>query len=303
MLENRAVKIAIILWWLGSLGWLVNTKLVRWNSANGVPVQRFQAAGEGSKSSTIEWDIEYKTKSVGSSRTEVHPDIAGTHVVSNLELNQLPLHEMLQDASAILPLFAQAHGITKNDINMSLQIATRMDLDPFGEFERLESKVRFSDLGELFIARVVRLGATQMELIVVPGIDLPSPWQTKGELIRQLIGIPKNAFMSDLFAPVSNLEDLHVGQTWNVQSFRPFPGNRPMREMKAKVEREEIVPWAGDAEPAFVVSFRDNDPVLVALAEPTVELWVLRGGIVIKQRLRLGSLEIDFVRREERPSS
>jgi hypothetical protein len=301
MLENRAVKVAIIVWWLGSLAWLVNTKFVRWNLGNSIPVQRFQPVEQGSRTSSIEWDIEYKTKSVGSSHIEIRPDITGTHVISKLELNQLPLHDMLQDVSAILPLFAQANGLTKNDMLLSLQISTRMDLDSFGEFERLESTVSFSELGELFVARVVRLKPTELNLVVLPGKDLPPPWQSKGDLIRDVIEIPKNAMMSDLFSPVSNLESLHVGQTWIVQSFRPFPGNRPMREMTAKVERVEIVPWAGDAEPAFVVSLRDNDPVLVALAEPTVELWVLRAGMVIQQRLRLGNLQIDFVRREERP--
>lgn len=301
MLENRFLKIAIILWWLASLGWLVHSKLFPLSRENAVPVQRFLGPGTDAGPAVITWNIEYKSKSVGSSRMEIRPNIAGSEIHSQLELSRLPLHEMMQDASAILPFIAKLNGISQNNMYMSLQISTRMDIDAFGDFERIESRVRFADLGELFQVRAVRLGPDKVDLVVTPGEDLPDPWQSKGELLRQPLKIPKNTFMSDMFSPAGSLENLRVGQTWTVQSLRPFPGNRPLRELQAKVEREEIVPWAGDAEPAFLVTLRDNDPVLVALAEPTIEMWVLRGGMVVRQRLRLGNLEIDFVRREERP--
>lgn len=297
MMEYRWVQVAIILWWLASVGWLIETKLMPFARLAPRPAQTWMDPEDTSLTEPIVWEIGYKGRDVGEATTTVRRTAATSILSSEVHLRKLPLGAMLGESVGALPWIAKSAGLSTNDMIMSLDVSTRTELDPFGALERLESRLRIDRLGELFVIRLVRLGPTRMELLVSPGDDLPPDVAKGGELLRQELPIAADALLSDTLAPQPNMRDLRVGQVWTVQSYRPFPPNQPLRTLVAKVEREEIVPWEGDAEPMVVVTYRDASQVLTVAAGPLVELWVRRDGMVAKQRLRMGNLEIDFTRR------
>ena len=70
--------------------------------------------------------------------------------------------------------------------------------------------------------------------------------------------------------------------------------------MEARVESVENIAWEGNVETVFVVSLRNARKELSSTDDFLGRMWVRGDGLVVKQLLQAGNLEIVFLRRSIR---
>jgi hypothetical protein len=121
-----------------------------------------------------------------------------------------------------------------------------------------------------------------------------------GELqprFRDEIDIASEAMLSGALSPQDRLTQLHVGQTWTMPVYRPFPPNSPVQMVQATVERNEIFVWNNHSLRAFQVVYRDDAGSGITIArEPIGKMWVREDGVVLQQEARIANMHFRFVR-------
>jgi hypothetical protein len=118
-----------------------------------------------------------------------------------------------------------------------------------------------------------------------------------GALLRQTVDLPKNVLFEDAFTPRGELKNLHVGQSWTIPVYRPFPPNSPVQILAVEVERHEVVFWEGRDVEAMVLTYRsDAGSGLTASREPLATEWVRSDGLVLRQEVSLSGVRLQFER-------
>jgi hypothetical protein len=115
--------------------------------------------------------------------------------------------------------------------------------------------------------------------------------------LRQELELPPDALVSDAFTPRSELKKLHVGQSWTIPVYRPFPPNSPLEIVAVHVEGHEGIIWEGkDVETLRVVYRTDAGSGIRASRDPVGREWVRRDGTVLRQEIGMSGLQLRFER-------
>ena len=320
-MEHRGIQICILLLWVTSMGWLGMTKIAPTLGHKDQPDQRTFRPESSEDVDTQAWTIRWNHRSIGWARSTTRRFTDGQgHVESVVRLENLTARQMLKDmfGTAAIMLRAMDSGGIDDDMQFGCRISTEMNFDAFGRLKRFSSSLDLDSLGELLTTRGSmgdgRLSVDVRTGSAIEGVSLGSFMgnestnkgtdEDQGVLLSREFEIPADALVADSLLPQSRLTGLDVGQRWTFKAYRAYPPQNPLREMEAQVERSEMLSWAEQVEPVFVVSFRDTSgSSLTAASEPNSWLWVRKDGTVLKQRMRLGNVTIDFLRSESEEKS
>jgi hypothetical protein len=302
----RTQQLAVLVFWLASMTWLVATKLMPMAPLNQPPDCRLVGPGTDRLAERVSWRIECEGQPVGKATTVIRRPRDGTPTVeSDVSLRRFPMGRMLGKLVGTWSFLPRQVGLNHGDLELTVNVRTRMQFSQYGEMQLFQSWIDLDQFKELLHIRGTLIKNDQLQVIVSmshdrPGMRPRSP--SDGELLRQNFHIPAGTLIVDGFAPHPRLANLRVGQKWTMQSFRPFSLTNSLRQTRAEVLRQELAPWEREMESMFVVALDDVSPAgLTATQSASILLWVRDNGTVVRQQLRLGGVRIDFLRLPDDP--
>lgn len=297
-MEHRFIRIGILVFWLSSMTWLVTTKILPLFDANSTPDQRVFIPESSQRVQKAHWKIRWNDRPMGwAQMTTTRQKTGFGHTESVVRFEDLPADELLQELFGKMGPVLRLLELDQLHVELTLEISSQMEFDPFGTLERFRSSVALDSFGELFRLKG-QVKDTTLRLDVIAGNNLTTDEQQPGDsLFQKEFELPPDAFVADALTPQSRLADLQVGQTWRFRAYRAFPPQSPFRIVVATVDRVEMMAWEDIVEPVSVVSFADGGGSgLTAASEPFSQLWVRDDGTVLRQQMQLGNVQVDFVR-------
>lgn len=276
---SRAFQIAIVLFWMVSMTWLVIAKLLPPLLVGEPPTYRstMPPADE-----VIAWHIYWNDdkKPLGWAATKAIEAEGGMNEIRNrVVLEELPLGELLPEW--IGRIFRQRLG------RLDLDAQTRIDIDPLGQLDGFSSTLRLSGL-----PHAVRMSGQvtdgQLETNVQVG-ELRYPFETRLE---------PGALVNGDFSPMAVLKGLRVGQTWTQRTFSPLrPPTGPMETLQAVVVGQDWLDWDHRDVSALLVEYRaDSGTGFTSNGPPRGRMWVLKDGRIIQQEVTMLNAKMRFVR-------
>lgn len=296
MSAGRIFPILVLSFWVASMGWLVKTKVIPLMVVRSAPIRHTLPDKESGDVLEESWVIQWQDRTIGNVQTRAFRDASHGQIDSLVSLDDAPADDMLRE------FFGPANHLIKLAVrdfrtnSLSLRITSTMMLDYAGQLESFSSRVHLGGVGNLFQIQGNATGHALSIDVNAVGEFWPSTFPKK--LLTREFELPSESFVADAFAPPSQLKDLRVGSTWQHHTYRALSPNQPLQRVQASVNSIENIGWQGNSVPTFVVSLRNVDNDLSVSDEEIGKMWVRADGIVLRQTLRFGNLEIRFVRDE-----
>ena len=292
---GRSGFLATFVFWLAAMSWLLFTKIHPVLDATPAPAPGFVEPGAAHFEKSC-WDIQCQGEPIGSVANHTQGDGSGEVTVeSTVELTDIPIGELLADLLSGWSVLTRWASPIPVETKLSVETHTRMTFFE-GALQRFASRVQVDGEGAMFEllgerqANGLHVSVNPGEMLVQAGFDQP--------LFSSLLPVPEESLVIDALSPYSELRNLRVGKRWQMQSYRAFPPNQPLRTILATVERTEIVVWDGEIVNCFVIEFRDLKPQgPTASAGPSGYMWVDDSGTVLKQNMQVGGIQLDFLRK------
>ena len=242
------------------------------------------------------WEIQFHGTSIGhawSLSTRNH-DGSG-RMESEVNFQRLPLGEIVSELLGTLGALVKPLWNAGDQLEIEMTIASEMDIGHDGNLRSLVTNVKLAEIENVIQVRGDVRGNKLQVAVYTPADDGES--DSMRVRYRDEIDLPREGLVTGALSPQSRLADLHVGQTWTLPVYRPFPPNSPVQMMQAKVARHELFVWNGQSLRAFQVEFRDDVGSGISIArEPVGKLWVRDDGAVLQQEARIANLQFRFVR-------
>jgi hypothetical protein len=213
---------------------------------------------------------------------------------SVVQFEQLDVKRVLEQ---LLGAFARlVPDLGGDDFQLELTIASRLRFDQQSHLQTVATSIAVADMPHVLNLRGEATGDGALNVVVFSGERVPSR-AADDALFRQRVDLPRDAVVSDAFAPNSELRNLQVGQTWTIPVYRPFPPNSPVQIVEAKAERLELIYWNRDQVEVMVVAYRgDAGSGIAAARRPTGRVWVRPDGLVLRQEVAVSNLRLVFER-------
>jgi hypothetical protein len=166
--------------------------------------------------------------------------------------------------------------------SVRVQVQSRYHVDPMGNLQNFDVKVRSKDYGEEFVQVSGRLERGKMEIVS----RSPFPFLTR----NHSFDYPPRSVVNDILGPLDRLPGLHIGQHWEMQVVNPFTGN--VEPVRAEVTRGTMIHWA-------------SNPVLTYEVEQkmggvTMRTWVRPDdGVILRQDVPFPFVRLILERRGE----
>lgn len=298
-MASRWSTVAILLFWLSSMGWLLEQKILPSWVVGEPPTMR--TILQDSTDAPVGWKITFNGQSLGWAVTQSLANEQGGHDVrSRVRLARLPLATMTPSWLASFLKMLERTGELP-ELSLDLDALTTIGVDALGrplDF-RSAAQVGYGGRtgGSFAPAMQINMRGTidgnQMKLAV-----------RAGEFVyRTRVFLPTDALLGDALSPQARLPELHVGQTWTEPGYSPFRSpNSPMETLHATVERRETIVWNDERRPTLVVVLRaDPGSGLSNVQTLRGKSWVDTDGRVLRQESLLGSSRLVFERVSKRP--
>ncbi|MBI2823716.1 MAG: hypothetical protein HYX69_03375 [Planctomycetia bacterium] len=296
---SRWYTVAVLFFWLATMGWLVKQKILP-PMLIGEPPSYRTILESDAESEPVAWEIFLNGRRLGTaaSRTFRKPDGMG-EIRSRVVLDELPLSELT-------PVWISAFVKLLDDRHRNSQTIISIVADGAIEVEPLGRPIGFSSVTELgppkndVLHRSV-LSGMHLGISMKGRVDRDTlhVLVQSGDFVFQThLDLPADALMADALSPPTRLPGLRVGQTWTVPIYSPFlPPNAPLEVLHATVERKDPIVWQDRIVPALLVVYR-GDPGLGLSSNQSAraQVWVDPKGQVVKQELWLASSRLLFVR-------
>lgn len=294
-MTNRWFSIAVVLFWITSMSWLVHDKILPPLIVGEPPSFRTILEHQQQRTEPVGWTIAVGDKPVGwaISVTERHATQIG-EFRSRLHLDRLPLSEMLGELAKLLP--AQGRDVA----NMVLDANSRLEIDPLGRPISFQSTAVFRP-PDVHFPRNPFLDGSAFRVSVkgtVEGSEMLLVLRMGDFVHNKSVYIPADSLMGDVLSPQAFLPNLRVGQTWTVPVYSPFrPPTSPVEILQATVEDIEPIVWQNAVTPTSLVVYRTDSGAGHAGAQDLRgKNWVKLDGMVIKQEVKMLSAHLTFVR-------
>lgn len=302
-MTSRWFNVAVVLFWLLTMSWLVRDKILPSLVVGDPPTYRTILEGQESYDVPVKWSIWLNDSPLGWAEAKSHLlDNGVTEMSSHVRINRLPLAEIAPGwMNSLMNLLAG--GEEWSELQLGVDARSNLDIDPLGRPIGFYSRALMGDEGSL--PDEVRLdaqlvpGTAQVTIQgVVEGSQLKLKVRT-GQLVYNTAAyLPPNALLGDALAPHGRLPDLKVGQTWTMPVYSPLrPPTSPVEVLKATVDRREPILWRDQFVDVYVIEFR-NDPgtELSNNQAARARAWVRSDGTVLKQEVMLMSSKLTFER-------
>ncbi len=297
MSTSRIFRFLAVGFWLVSVNWLVQTKVIPVISASSAPeTLRFPelAAGETTE---VRWTIQWRNGTIGQVHSKAFRDAGHGQIDSLVVLDDAPAGDMIREwfgpANHLINLVTKDFGSKA----FSMRLTSTVMLDYAGSLESFRSRVYLSDVGDLFRLE----GTTHGQSLVIDVVALGEFWPKNfsKQLMTREFHLPEGGYVSDVFSPPAELRRLRVGQQWHYQTYHVLSPNLPMQRVEATVERIEKISWRGQNRETFAIVMRNVGSDLSVANDIVGRMWVDRAGVVLRQMLCFGNLEVVLVRGKE----
>ena len=300
-MTSRWFNVAVVGFWLATMGWLVQEKILPALVVGDPPSYRTVVGGgaAGRKDDAlapIGWRIQWNGQPLGWAIGRTLAITNGGHELrSRVRLRDVPMTAMTPNwMGSFMRLIQRASDLP--ELLFEVDAVSTLGIDPLGR------PIGLSSLATLGYAppglrRPIESFNIRMEGIV-EGNSLKLTVRS-GELVHTAkIYLPVDSLMGDALSPQSLLPNLRVGQTWTVPIYSPFrPPNSPMEVLQAKVERGALIVWEGAEVSTLVVVYTsDTGSGLSNATAPRGRCWVAHDGRVLRQEFALAQATVSFER-------
>lgn len=298
---RRWYSLGVVLFWLATMGWLIQQKVLPPLLVGNPPTYRSIVADRGPSDPPAGWQISLAGQPIGWAVSTTQRLESGlTQIRSRIRFARLPLSQLTPTWMQSLFRMLEVDRDFP-DLALALNASSNLEIDPLGHLVGFHTKARLAPSLPGAPEPVREGGDAQFNLFlqgVVEGRQLKLTVRSGDFVYDTHTYLPPDALMSDALSPHARLPDLRVGQTWTVPIYSPLrPPNSPLDVLHATVEREEPFVWQSRTVTALVVVFR-NDPGsgLSTAHDVQARAWVDADGNVLKQELMLMSARLTFDR-------
>lgn len=300
---SRWSNVAVIVFWLITMGWLVQDKILPSLYLGEPPTYRTILAGQPLHDEPVVWSVSLNDQPLGHAELRRQTLSDGvTELHSNVHLNRLPLAEITP--AWMHSLMRLASGSRDwADLVLSVEAENRLEIDPLGRPIGVSSTAWLGESGA-WPKSWMRDGPAPPGVLkillegIVEGQQLKLKVRSGDLVYTTSTYLPPNALLGDAMSPPSRLPNLKVGQSWTMPVYSPLrPPSAPLEVLRATVVRREPISWGDQVVPAFVVDFR-SDPggELTGNQVSRGMAWVSLDGLVLKQEMTLFSARLTFER-------
>jgi hypothetical protein len=300
---SRWFNMAVVGFWLLTMGWLVRAKILPSLVVGDPPTYRTILADREARDTPVTWAISLNDAPLGwaEARNRIL-DNGVTEMRSHVRISHLPLAEITPAwMKSVLSLLAGSREFS--ELELSVDVQSSLEIDPLGRPIGFYSRALLGDEGML-------PEDTKLDALVVPGmVKVTMQGMVEGSQLKLKVRtghavynttayLPPNALMSDALSPPGRLPDLKVGQSWTTPVYSPLrPPTAPVEVLQATVERQEHILWQEHLVNAYVVVFRsDPGAELSSNQAARAKAWVRSDGTVLKQEVTLMANRLTFER-------
>jgi hypothetical protein len=297
---SRWFSIAVVAFWMASMGWLIQGKILPSLAVGDPPTYRTIIKDRQAVEEPARWKIYLNDQPLGSAESQASLlDNGVTQFRSKVRLTRLPVGEITPNW--LKPLL-RVLGSERELSALSLAVAAdgSLEIDPLGRPIGFNSTATFGELrkgpeslDETTLSRfkVVMQGT-------VEGNELKLKVRSGEFVYNTSTYLASDALMTDAFSPQARLPNLKVGQSWTVPVYSPLrPPTNPMEILHATVERSDPIVLRSQVMPALLVVFRtDPGAGLTSSQSERAKAWVGLDGTVLKQELLMLEAKLTFER-------
>jgi hypothetical protein len=286
---SRWFSVAVVVFWITTMGWLVQHKILPPLVVGDPPTYRAIIADRQAVEQPAGWLIYLDNQPLG--WTTSHPSLLDNGVTdfhSRAHLTRLPLEELTPVwMKSLLRMFDKQRNL--GDLAMNVDVEGNLEVDPLGRPIGFNSTALFGDdQGRRDLHGDLLPGQVDLRFkISIQGTMEGSQLKLKvrsGEFVYNTSTyLSPDALMSDALTPQARLPNLKVGQSWTVPVYSPLrPPNSPLEILHAKVERRDPIVWQDSVVPAHLIVFRsDPGSELTNNREARAKAWVDLDGKVL----------------------
>jgi hypothetical protein len=293
-MASRWFTITVVLFWLGTMTWLVDQKILpSWRI--GEPPNYRTMFGTTAATAAVGWTISVDGHNLGWAISCLDPlEQGGSQLRSRIQLVRLPLATMTPGwMASFVRMVEQAGNVP--ELSMDIDASSLISLDT------LSQPVEFRALADIGYGGQLSYFEPGMRISVrgvVEGSYLRLVVRTGDNVSRTRVYLPSGALLGDSLSPHGRLPGLRIGQTWAVPAYSPFrPPNSPLEVLHATVEERESIHWDGRAVPTLLVTLRsDAGSGLTTAQNVRGRMWVAADGMVLRQDLLLNGSRLSFER-------
>lgn len=284
-MSSRWFNVAVVLLWLGSMGWLISTRVMP-ALLLGEPPNYQTILDARQDEPAVAWQMGWQNRQMGWALSNTQELPTGmTEVHSLVRFDDLPLGEM---APGWLRPMLRGDGLS--DFHLAnVDLDSILVFDPLGHLSRFESALRFQP-GE---------DAIKVTGTIDSGV-LALTFRAGEVRYESQMPISQKSMLGDAFSPETRLPGLREGQAWTIEVFSPLrPASDPLEVIQARVERMERIAWQDELVDVWLVVYRKSTGAGLARDLPQAKLWVRTDGMVLKQQVSFLGAEMVFVRLPE----
>jgi hypothetical protein len=289
-MTSRLTTLAIVLFWLLSMTWLVATKVVPALQQGTPPDLRDEfARQQAAPPPPVAWNLYWNDQAIGYTVSQAFSDQdEPAEFRSVMQLEQIPVNEVAREFLGSLSLLTTSI-FGKDNARIDLTVATRLRLDWQSELDGFESAVRMPDLDEPLIVRGNRTDEGRLRLSLHTGgttIEVP-----------QDFALPPKSRYAEALNPRSRMLGLKLGQRWTTPVVNPLlPSNQTVRLVESHVESRETIIWQQQPLQTHLIVYRYDSGSGAASRAAVGKAWVADDGLVVRQELPIGNATIRFER-------
>lgn len=297
-MTSRWSIIATILFWLTSMAWLVQQKVLPSLLVGEPPNYRKILDAHPEQVTLVRWRLSVNDKPVGTSESSTHKRPDGiTEIVSSTRIDRAPLQELTPAGFGNLVRLMGESDLLERGFAFAAE--TTIEVDALGRPSSLRAKATIGPPRKPGPVAETRTEFLTIDLSgIVQGNTLKLRVKSGEAAYSTSIGLPDDSLFGDMLSPQGMLPDLRVGQRWTFPTYNPIrPPDRAVEILEAAVVSKGSIAWQGERRPVLIVEIRNVAGVGLTSGETTRgRMWVDKNGLVLKQEMTLANARIGFVR-------
>jgi hypothetical protein len=280
-MANRYYPVAVVLFWLSTMSWLVVTKVLPALRRGEPPNHHSASVEKHADSLPVIWDMKWDMRPIGWAASDFSKRPDGRAVIhSRIQFTGVPKANGKEGLIYAL--------IT--DLAKTVRIDNRSELSADGALERIRS--------------VVRHNGKQQSLLRVEGkiedghLILKSWLLDQREPDTKSISVRPDSLIANEVSPRGYMPKLRLHQQWTTYHVSPLRPGQGQKIVSAKVERYDTMHWQGSTTRTLVVVYRDDAGASSRSADEHLgRLWVRASdGMVLKQEVVIFGSQLTFHR-------
>ncbi len=286
---SRWMGAVIVLFWLSTMTWLVESKVLPPLKRGNPPDYHSMYSDDPFEEDPVGWDMLLNGKPIGwavSRFIKLANGTSGAYHTTNLHsqihFDRIPVQEL---SPAWMKVLWRSPPEAIDDMKMDAR--SDLTIDSLGHLAEFSSSLRIVGMRDS-IKINGKVYASMLKVNVEAG-QFRDHFETY---------LPSDSLVADELSPQSRITGLHVGQEWTVPVFSPLrPPNTPVEILQARVEKSDPLVWEDRAVPVCQVIYRsDSGSAMSSGREPRTKLWIDNSGAVLRQEVTVLGSKLVFAR-------